>query len=408
MMRARSPAAAYRRSCSRSMIDSSGAACAAAGAIVAARTAPAATARLRPKAIPSLKRLRHLRGRITRVMPGSNPSDAPRRRRPTIDDVAARAGVSSAAVSFAMNGRPGVGEETRQRILAAAAELGWRPSAHARALTEARARAIGLLLARPVEQLEIDPFFVRFLAGVERTLARSDHALVLRVLDSAEPVDLDAYARLAASGRVDGFLLCDVELDDPRFELIQLPAVVAGHPVSPCPFPWLETEHARGAATAVEHLIELGHRRIGFCGSSERFEHVQARMHAWREALESAGLEPGPVAFGDPGPLLDDDVTAIVFTSDLLAAAGLGAARERGIAVPDELSIIGFDDSPLAALASPPLTSVRVDYAEFGEAAAAALLAAIAGRRRPPSTAPRPSWSSGHRRSGHPASGAAT
>ena len=126
-----------------------------------------------------------------------------------------------------------------------------------------------------------------------------------------------------------------------------------------------------------EHLIELGHRRIGFCGSSERFEHVQARMHAWRAALESDGLEPGPVAFGDPGPLFDDDVTAIVFTSDLLAAAGLGAARERGIAVPDELSIIGFDDSPLAALASPPLTSVRVDYAEFGEAAAAALLAAI-------------------------------
>ena len=84
-------------------------------------------------------------------MPGTNPSDAPRRRRPTIDDVAARAGVSSAAVSFAMNGRPGVGEATRQRILVAAAELGWRPSAHARALTEARPRAIGLLLARPVE-----------------------------------------------------------------------------------------------------------------------------------------------------------------------------------------------------------------------------------------------------------------
>jgi DNA-binding LacI/PurR family transcriptional regulator len=318
-------------------------------------------------------------------MPGSNPSDAPRRRRPTIDDVAARAGVSSAAVSFAMNGRPGVAKETRQRILAAAAELGWRPSAHARALTEARARAIGLLLARPIEQLEIDPFFVRFLAGVERALARSDNALVLRVMDGgAAPVDLDAYARLAASGRVDGFLLCDVEVDDPRFELISLPAVVAGHPISPCPFPWLETEHARGMATAVEHLVELGHRRIGFCGSSERFEHVQARLAVWRETLATAGLEPGPVAFGEPGPLLDMDVTAIVFTSDLLAAAGLAGARGRGIVVPDELSIIGFDDSPLAALASPPLTSVRVDYAEFGEAAAAALLAAIGGEAPPP------------------------
>jgi LacI family repressor for deo operon, udp, cdd, tsx, nupC, and nupG len=317
-------------------------------------------------------------------MPAPNRSEPSPRRRPTIDDVAARAGVSSAAVSFAMNGRPGVGEETRRRILAVAEELGWRPSAHARGLAQARAHAIGLLLSRPVEQLEVDPFFVRFLAGVERTLARSDHALVLRVIDSGEPVDLDAYARLAASGRVDGFLLCDVELDDPRFELIELPAVVAGHPVSPCPFPWLETEHARGVGAAVEHLIELGHRRIGFCGASERFEYIQARLGAWHDALRAVGLEPGPVAFGDPRPLLDEDVTAVVHTSDLLAAAGLAAARERGLDVPGDLSIVGFDDSPVAALASPPMTSVRIDYAQFGEAAAAALLAAIDREPVPP------------------------
>jgi DNA-binding LacI/PurR family transcriptional regulator len=298
------------------------------------------------------------------------------RRRPTIDDVAERAGVSSAAVSFAMNGRPGVGEETRERILAAAEELGWRPSAHARALSEQRARAIGLLLERPLEQLEVDPFFVRFLAGVERTLARTDHALVLRVSD--EPADVGAYERLA--GRVDGFLLCDVELDDPRFDLIELPAVVAGHPVSRCPFPWLETEHARGIGAAVEHLVGLGHERIGFCGGNERLEHVQARLRVWRETLEAVGLEPGPAAFEDPLALIGAGVTAVVHTSDVLAAAALGAARERGLAV----AITGFDDSPLAALASPPITSVRVDYAQFGEAAAAALLAAIAGQPVPP------------------------
>jgi DNA-binding LacI/PurR family transcriptional regulator len=309
-------------------------------------------------------------------------SEPPRRRRLTIDDVAARAGVSAAAVSFAMNGRPGVGEATRERILAAAEELGWHPSAHARGLAQSRARAIGLLLARPLEQLEVDPFFVRFLAGIERTLARTDHTLVLRV--TGEPADLGAYQRLAASGRVDGFLLCDVELDDPRFELIGLPAVVAGHPVSPCPFPWLETEHARGVGAAVEHLISLGHRRIGFCGGGERLEHVQARLAVWRETLTEAGIEPGPVAFGDPAALLGEQVTAIVYASDVLAAAGLAAARELGIDVPGELSITGFDDSPLAALASPPLTSVRVDYAQFGEAAAAALLAAIAGEPAPP------------------------
>src|SRR4051794_33851730 len=96
--------------------------------------------------------------------------DAPRRR-PTIADVARRAGVSSAAVSFAVNNRPGVSSETRERIVAAARELGWRPSASARALTEARSRAIGLILARDPARMELDSFFVRFLSGIERTLA---------------------------------------------------------------------------------------------------------------------------------------------------------------------------------------------------------------------------------------------
>jgi len=302
-------------------------------------------------------------------------------RRPTIDDVAARAGVSSAAVSFAINGRPGVGEETRRRILAAAEELGWRPSASARALTEARARAIGLLLARSVDQLEVDPFFVRFLAGVERTLARSDHDLVLRVAERVEPA---AYERLAAAGRVDGFLLCDVEVDDSRFALLEaagLPVVVAGHPVSPCPFPAVETDHADGMRLVVEHLLELGHRSIGFAGGPEHLEHVQARLAVWRETLVAAGVEPGPVGHA---PELLDGVTAIVTTSDVLATALLAEARERGIGVPGALSLTGFDDSPLAALGSPSLTSVRLDYAGFGASAAGQLLAAIAGEPPPP------------------------
>ena len=309
---------------------------------------------------------------------------ASEKRRPTIDDVAALAGVSSAAVSFAVNGRPGVGEETRRRILAAAAELGWRPSASARALTEARARAIGLLLARSVDQLEVDPFFVRFLAGVERALARSDHDLVLRV---AERVELGLYERLAAAGRVDGFLLCDVEVDDPRFGLLEaagLPVVVAGHPVSPCPFPAIETEHAAGMALVVEHLVALGHERIAFVGGPAHYEHVQARLATFLMAVADAGMEPGPVSYGHFG--FEDEVTAVVHTSDVLAMATLAAARERGVS----LSITGFDDSPLAALGSPPLTSVRIDYAAFGESAAAQLVAALMGEQPPPYSAAPP------------------
>src|SRR4051812_34040610 len=206
-------------------------------------------------------------------MPSRSDPD-PARRRPTIADVARLAGVSSAAVSFAVNDRPGVSPETRERILEAARELGWRPSASARALTEARTRAIGLVLARDPELLELDAFFVRFLSGIERTLAAADYALLLQL--AAPEALLGAHERLAGAGRVDGFLLTDVEVGDARFALLEaagLPVVLAGHPAGPCPFPWVETRHAEGMEAAVTLLGELGHSGIAFLGAPAEYEH---------------------------------------------------------------------------------------------------------------------------------------
>jgi DNA-binding LacI/PurR family transcriptional regulator len=301
--------------------------------------------------------------------------------------VARRAGVSAAAVSFAVNDRPGVSPETRERILAAARELGWRPSASARALTEARTRAIALVLERDAEQLEVDAFFVRFLSGIERALAAADYALLLQLVPTGGAGPLPAYERLAAAGRVDGFLLTDVEADDPRFAPLSaagVPVVLAGEPAGDCPFPWVETRHAEGMAPAVEHLARLGHERIGFLGGRAEFEHVRVREAGWRAAMAAAGLADGPVARADGvAALLRRQPTAVVCASDVLALSVLLAARSAGLEVPGELSVIGFDDSPLAALASPALTSVRVDYAEFGEAAATALLAQIGGEPVP-------------------------
>jgi DNA-binding LacI/PurR family transcriptional regulator len=326
--------------------------------------------------------------------PGDPASADTPRRRPTIADVARRAGVSAAAVSFAVNDRPGVSPQTRERILAAARELGWRPSASARALTEARTRAIGLVLARDVTQLEGDSFFVRFLSGMERALTAADYALLLQLVPAGAGAALPAYERLAAAGRVDGFLLTDVEVADPRFAVLEaagVPVVLAGRPAGECAFPWVETRHAEGMAAPVEHLAALGHERIAFFGGRPEHEHVQAREAAWREALAAAGLRPGAVAHanGDATPAAHELLggaappSAIVCASDSLAMSAVGAARERGLSVPADISITGFDDSPLAALASPALTSVRVDYAEFGEAATAALLALIGGAAAP-------------------------
>jgi DNA-binding LacI/PurR family transcriptional regulator len=317
--------------------------------------------------------------------------------RATIEDVARRAGVSRAAVSFAVNGQPGVADATRERILRVADELHWRPSAPARALTHARAGAIGLVLERRSDQLELDDFFVRFLAGVERILSARECALLLQVIPPDARDRLDAYRRVIATGRVDGMLLTDVVLDDPRLELLAesgMPTVVAGDTFGTCPLPTVETQHARGMTELVDHLIALGHRAVSFIGGDPVYEHVAARRWAWMDAMRKAGLDPGLSASSVPedaaaraatARLLQGSrrPTAIVYTSDSLALAGLGVARDLGLAVPADVSIAGFDDSPLASLSSPPLTTVRVDYAEFGEAAAATLLAEIDGLPRP-------------------------
>jgi DNA-binding LacI/PurR family transcriptional regulator len=317
--------------------------------------------------------------------------------RPTIADVARRAGVSRAAVSFAVNDRPGVGEQTRARILRAAEELGWRPSVPARALSRAQAGAIGLVPVRQADRLEFDDFFVRFLAGVERTLTARDYALLLQVLSPDAGVGLDAYRHLVNSRRIDGMLLTDVLVEDPRFGLLAesgLPTAVAGRPIGQCPFPALETQHAQGMAKLVEHLIALGHQSVAFIGGDPKYEYVATRRTVWMNTLRHAGLEPGLSASVVPEDTAAQAATArvlqakarptaIVYTSDMLALAGAGVARKLKLDVPGDVSITGFDDSPVSAVSSPPLTTVRVDYAGFGEAAAAMLLAEIDGAPPP-------------------------
>jgi LacI family repressor for deo operon, udp, cdd, tsx, nupC, and nupG len=336
---------------------------------------------------------RHRPGGRRRSGAGRRNGRQPRVDRPTISDVAQRAGVSRSAVSFAVNGRPGVAPETRARILRVAEELGWRPSGSARALTRSQAGAIGLAVVRRSYDVQSDYGFVRFLAGVERALAASDYGLLLHRLPEEGSGGLDAYRRLLGSGRIDGVLLTDVVLDDARPDMVAesgLPAVVAGSPWRNCAFPVVEAEHASGMAALVQHLIRTGHRAIAFIGGDPVYEQVAACRWAWIETMRNAGLEPGLSASVVPedaagraatARLLRSSrrPTAIVYTSDLLALAGLGVARQEGLSVPDDISITGFDGSPVAMLSCPPLTTVRVDYGGFGEAAGARLLAEIDG-----------------------------
>lgn len=310
--------------------------------------------------------------------------------RPTIRDVARVAGVSKGTVSFALNGRPGVSEDTRQRIFEAARELGWAPSAKARALSTSRAFAVGLVLAREPELLGADPFFPAFIAGVERTLSDCGQALVLQVVPESQEVA--GYRRLAGTGRVDGAFVLDLRVADRRIALLEelgMPAVTIARPDVPCAYPAVLVDDRPGIAAAVQHLVALGHRRIGHVAGPAHFLHGTVRRRAWEQVLTEAGLPATAVVEADFSAaggaqatreiLRDHRPTAIVYANDLMAIAGLSVARDLGIAVPAELSVTGFDDTDLAAYVSPPLTTVRTDPYVWGREAARALLDLIDG-----------------------------
>ena len=312
------------------------------------------------------------------------------RRRPTISDVAARAGVSKSAVSFVLNGRGGVSDATQARIQAAVRELGWQPSVRGRALSNARAYAVGIVLNRPAYLLAADPFYAGFVAGVESVLAHHDHSLLLRVVDDGGDAAQRAHRALWSAGRVDGFLVLDLEHGDPRLATVveqRVPAVAVGR-VARDDVPWIAIDDRTGYADALRHLIDLGHRRIAHVSGPPRYVHAAARHDVWADELARAGLHRGPLARGDfsaaggakaTRELLDGGppFTAIAYANDVMALAGLQVLRRAGIAVPDDVSVVGFDDIHTAELSAPTLTTVTQDAQRWGAEAASALLVRI-------------------------------
>lgn len=325
----------------------------------------------------------------TALRPGRHPRKG--RDRVTIREIATQVGASKSAVSLVLNGQPGVGEDLRQRVLAVTTQLGWRPNAHARALSSARASTVGLVVARQPEVLAEDPFFPRFVAGAEMALSARGYTLSLAVVTRGNDAEHEVYRRMAQAHAADGVLLLDLQPQDSRFDLVQqlgLPAVAVGTPVGPCPLPWLAPDETDAVAEAMRLLADLGHRRVAHVAGDLRFVHAQRRQDLWRAACSAAGLRPGPSisgSFNIPGgqaatrKLLSraKPPTAIFYGNDLMAIGGMNAAAELGVRVPDDLSVIGFDDGPLAAHLAPPLTSVNQYVTDWGRVATDALLSLI-------------------------------
>jgi DNA-binding LacI/PurR family transcriptional regulator len=311
--------------------------------------------------------------------------------RATIRDIAERAGVSKGAVSYALNGRPGVSTDTRERILAIADELGWYPNRAARALSAARADACGLVLARPARTLALEPFFMEFISGVESELASRSVALTIQLVQDVRE-EIDVYRRWWGEHRVDGVLVVDLRVEDPRVdELVRLglPAVVIGGPVENRVLPSVWHDEAAVVTEAIQYLAALGHTRLAHVSGVGDFVHTRQRTGAFRRAVGDLGLE-GEVLETDYSAesgaratrrLLSSRTppTAILFDSDLLAVTGLGVVQQMGFTVPDDVSIVGWDDSLISQVVHPPLTAITRDITAYGAAATRHLIAAIDG-----------------------------
>ncbi|GAA3937529.1 LacI family DNA-binding transcriptional regulator [Microbacterium soli] len=309
-----------------------------------------------------------------------------RSKRVTIADIARQAGVSPGAVSFALNGRPGVSEATRQRILAVADAHQWRPSSTARALVGARAGVVGFAVNRPARTLGTEAFFTDLIAGVQSALAARRIGLQLGVVPTLDE-EIATYRRWRSANQVDGVFVLDPLEDDPRarvLESLALPSVMlGGTPSGPGEPATIWLDDARAAHTVFDYLAELGHRRIAYLSGPAEYQHVRLRSEVL-SGLTGHGVS-GETIITDYSPrevtvvmrsLLDrsERPTAVVFDNDVMAIAGLRVTQETGVAVPTEMSLASFDDSVVTGLVHPALTCLTRDTFEFGEQAAEFLL----------------------------------
>ncbi|GAA1188421.1 DNA-binding LacI/PurR family transcriptional regulator [Kitasatospora gansuensis] len=316
--------------------------------------------------------------------------------RPTLEEVAALAGVGRGTVSRVVNGSPRVSEKAREAVNAAIAELGYVPNRAARTLVTSRTDSIALVVPEAETRLFSEPYFSDIISGVSAELAETDMQLLLiLVRNQRERERLSAYL---TAQRVDGVLLVSVHQDDPLpslLESLEIPSVLAGRRGDLEPLSYVHADNAGGARMAVRHLLRRGCQEVATITGPLDMEGARARLSGYRQALEEAGRPyreelVGPGDFTEAGgrlamrELLErrPGLDAVFCASDVMAAGALQVLRAAGRRVPDDVAVIGFDDSIVARHTDPPLTSVRQPIEEMGRTMARLLLEEIAEQGR--------------------------
>jgi DNA-binding LacI/PurR family transcriptional regulator len=324
-------------------------------------------------------------------MHAQHPAPQPGQR-PTLEAVAARAGVGRGTVSRVINGSAKVAPRTRDAVLRAVDELGYVPNPAARALVRRRTDTVAFVVTVPQERVFWEePYFSAIVRGVTLGLAGTGLQPLLAVAQSAE--DHQRLTSYLTAGHVDGVLLSSLRGDDPlpgRLESAGIPTVMVGAPTGYEPQWGVDLDNGAGARLAVRHLVSVGRRRIATITGPQTTRAGVDRLTSWREEMRAAGLTDDLAEIGDftaesgnaaMHRLLDraPGLDAVFAASDSMAIGALRALRERDRTVPGDVAVIGFDDSPLAAETNPPLTSVHQPLEDMGREMARLLVARING-----------------------------
>ncbi len=301
----------------------------------------------------------------------------------TIRDVAHRAGVSTATVSYVLNDSRPVGTETRRRVLKAAEELGYHPSVIARGLQASESRIFGYSWC-PTPADQFHPILEKFMQSIAEAAERRNYHVL--TFPSRNPQDeTQVYRDMVESKRVDGFILSETNQHDRRIRYlldVSFPFVAFGRADPGWDFAWVDVDGTDGVRQAVVHLLELGHRRIACLAWPQASLTGQYRLQGYLDAMSEAGLtvRPGWVlrsehhydrAYQATQTWLslspDQRPTAVVAVSDLMAIGVMNAAADAGLQVGRDLAVVGFDDAPITGYLRPSLTSLRQPIAEVGE-----------------------------------------